>query len=92
MRRSLIAPLSPHEEVALRRIALGLTPTHELSARAIVRLKNLALIEDSEAGLRLTDVGRQRYRTLPGAMPAELPVAQEQLARALARYVEEAKN
>jgi hypothetical protein len=92
MRRSLIAPLSPHEEVALRRIALGLTPTHELSARAIVRLKNLSLIEDSETGLRLTDVGRQRYRTLPGAKAGELPVAQEQLAQILSTYIEEAKH
>lgn len=92
MARSLSAPLSPHEEVALRRIALGLTPTQELSARALVRLKNLSLIEDSEAGLRLTGIGRQRYRALPGAMPSELPVASDQLLQVPATHIEEAKH
>lgn len=43
MGRSLNAPLSTPEEVTLRRIALGLTPTKTLSARAVARLRNLAL-------------------------------------------------
>lgn len=92
MGRSLDAPLSPNEEVALRRIALGLAPKEVLPLRAIVRLKNLALIEDSETGLRLTDVGRRRHAALPGATRAESSSAQEQFTHFLSTYVKEAKN
>lgn len=70
MKRSLNAPLSPHEEVALRRVAQGMGPTDVLSARATARLTSLELIEVSESGMQLTPIGRQRYSALPGVSPA----------------------
>jgi hypothetical protein len=73
MGRSLNALLSQHEEVALRRVALGLAPQEVLSDRAIARLKSLALIEVSESGLRLTQIGRQRYAALPAYRPPRVP-------------------
>jgi hypothetical protein len=92
MGRSLNAPLSPNEEVALRRVALGLAPKEVLPLQAITRLKYLVLIEDSETGLRLTDVGRRRHAALPGVTRAECSSAQEQFASFLSTYVKEAKN
>ncbi|MCA0249963.1 MAG: hypothetical protein LCH93_25400 [Proteobacteria bacterium] len=87
MARSLNAPLSPHEEVALRRVALGLAPNEVLSDRAVARLKSLALIEGSGAGLRLTQIGQQRYSALPGVSVAASAAAQKKLLEALAESV-----
>lgn len=93
MARSLNAPLSPHEEVALRRVALGLAPREILSDRAIVRLRSLALIEVSEEGVRLTPIGQQRYATLPGVSPIANSSAEKRLLQSLmARGADEAKN
>lgn len=66
MGRSLNAPLSPNEEIALRRVALGLGPRGVLTNKVAARLRSLLLIEDSEQGVRLTPVGQQRYLALPG--------------------------
>lgn len=93
MGRSLNALLSPHEEVALRRVALGLAPQEMLSDRATARLKSLALIEVSESGLQLTQIGRQRYAALPGISPAASSLARKAFVQALATSsVDEAKN
>lgn len=93
MGRSLNALLSPHEEVALRRVALGLAPREMLSDRATARLKSLALIEASESGLRLTQIGQQRYSALPGISPAASSLARKPFVQALATSsVDEAKN
>ena len=67
MPRSLDAPLSHTEEVALRRIALGRPPLQELAPRDVMRLKTLSLVEDENGVLKLTEIGRQRYRALPRA-------------------------
>ena len=67
MSRSLDAPLSPNEEVTLRRVALGISPMKDLAPRDLMRLKSLALIEVDAGVARLTDFGRQRYSTLPRA-------------------------
>ena len=67
MSRSLDAPLSPNEEVTLRRVALGISPMKDLAPRALMRLKSLALIEIDAGVARLTDFGRQRYYALPRA-------------------------
>lgn len=93
MARSLNAPLSPHEEVALRRVALGMGPRDVLSARAVARLKSLELIEVSESGVRLTPVGQQRYSALLGVSPAANSAAEKGLLQALVTSgADEAKN
>ncbi len=67
MGRSLSAPLSPNEELTLRRVAIGLSNANDLSTRDLVRLTALALIDPAGDRPRLTDLGRQRYRLLAGA-------------------------
>jgi hypothetical protein len=60
--RSLLAPLSTHEETTLRKIGFGsadpLDPAH------VRRLLQLELIEWAGHRWRLTAVGRQRYEGL----------------------------
>jgi hypothetical protein len=65
MARGRTAPLSPNEEISLRRVALGICQPADLPARDITRLKALALIEEHGAGLRLTPLGRERYLAFP---------------------------
>ena len=67
MSRSLDAPLSPNEEVTLRRVALGISPLKDLAPRDLTRLASLSLVEIDAGVPRLTEVGRQRYRALPRA-------------------------
>jgi hypothetical protein len=64
MDRGLVAPLSPNEEIALRRVAHG---SVDVSARHANRLIKLALIAADDSGLRLTEIGRRRLRDLAGA-------------------------
>jgi hypothetical protein len=73
--RGRTAPLSPNEEVSLRRVAPGISRPADLPARDIRRLKTLSLIEEHGAGLRLTPLGRERYLALPnsGAIYADTP-------------------
>jgi hypothetical protein len=63
--RGLLAPLSPHEEVTLRRVAIGIAKLADLPARDVERLKALLLIEERGGGFRLTSVGRERHLALP---------------------------
>lgn len=67
MLRGQTAPLSPHEEVVLRRVALGVAQSEDLSIRHVRRLEDLALIKRSKTGLELTPLGWSRYRALPRA-------------------------
>ena len=67
MVRGLLAPLSPHEEVTLRRVALGIAQLSDLPAQDVERLKALLLVEEHGAGLRLTPVGKKRYLALPNS-------------------------
>ena len=64
MSSGLAAPLSPEEEIALRRIAYG---SLAISAKVVSRLIGLALVQRTSAGLHLTPLGRQRYNDLPKA-------------------------
>jgi len=66
--RGMLAPLSPHEETALRLLSLGATPDC-LSPRAVARLKHLDLVVDADEGLRLTAAGNARCEAL--GMPAK---------------------
>ena len=60
--RSMLAPLSTHEETTLRKIGFGsaepVEPAH------VRRLLQLELIEWAGYRWRLTVVGRQRYESL----------------------------
>ena len=60
--RSLLAPLSTHEETTLRKIGFGsadlFDPAH------VRRLLQLELIEWAGHRWRLTAVGRRRYESL----------------------------
>jgi hypothetical protein len=64
MIRSLNAPLSPHEEVTLRRVALGVASESDLPERDVARLRSLALVEGRAGRVRLTTTGRSRYESL----------------------------
>jgi hypothetical protein len=65
MERDLKTPLSPHEEVTLRRIGLGISEAKHLLARDVAYLIHLCLVAENEGRLSLTDIGRERYRALP---------------------------
>lgn len=60
--RGMLAPLSPHEETALRRIAFGSEGT--LEPAHIRRLLQLELIEWTDWRWKLTSLGRQRHDAL----------------------------
>ena len=63
MGRGLRAPLSPNEEVALRRIAIGVA---QPLGPEIERLKQLGLVEGAGEALCLSEAGRQRYARWAG--------------------------
>ena len=65
MERGLRAPLSPHEEITLRRVALGISKAKRLPARDVAHLIRLCLIDEKDGRLSLTALGRQRYQGLP---------------------------
>jgi len=60
MERGLLAPLSPNEQTALRRVANGISKPKHLRATSVARLKVLALVEENGGRIRLTPLGRQR--------------------------------
>ena len=70
MERGLIAPLSPNEEKALRRVAHGISKPKHLREVAIVRLKRLSLVEEQDGRIRLTDLGARRFAGDKTAAPA----------------------
>ena len=84
MSRSLNAPLSPNEEITLRRVALGISQMKDLSPRDLVRLKTLSLIEMSDDRLQLTADGRQRYSELPRATTLSESASYDELVGVLA--------
>lgn len=69
MERGLLAPLSPNEEKALRRVAHGISKPKHLRDASIVRLKRLALVEEQEGRIRLTSLGAQRFADGRAVMP-----------------------
>ena len=64
MARGLRAPLSPNEELTLRRVALGIALAKDLPAGDVLRLLHLSLIEDHGERFGLTALGRERYECL----------------------------
>ena len=67
MDRGLSAPLSPNEEVTLRRVALGIARREELRAADLAHLVRLHLVDEIHGRLTLSSLGRQRYQSLPKA-------------------------
>jgi len=72
MDRGLRAPLSPNEEIALRRVAYG---SLDIAARHLERLIRLSLVESYDLGLRLTPVGERRVVAMGGPIVDEKPMA-----------------
>jgi hypothetical protein len=64
MAHGLRAPLSPNEELTLRRVALGVALAKDLRAGDVLRLLSLGLIEDRGDHFDLTALGRERYEHL----------------------------
>ena len=62
MQRGLLAPLSPNEQTALRRVARGISKPKHSRATSVERLKQQALVEEREGRIRLTELGQQRCR------------------------------
>ena len=54
----LLAPLSPQEEIALRRVALG---SFVVDAQAASRLIGMVLLQRTSSGLRLTPLGQRHF-------------------------------
>ena len=63
MHRGLLAPLSPNELTALRRVASGISKPKHLRAASVARLKVLALVEEHDGRIRLTPLGEARCQT-----------------------------
>ena len=70
MERGLLAPLSPNEEKALRRVAHGISKPKHLRDASIARLKRLALVEEQDGRIRLTELGAQRFAGGQAVAPA----------------------
>ena len=64
MNRGMLAPLSPNELTALRRVANGISKPKQLRDTSVARLKLLALVEESEGLVRLTALGERRCSEL----------------------------
>jgi len=91
MDRGLIAPLSPNEEITLRRVAHGIAKTDALHPSHLARLKRLALIEDRDGTLFVTQVGRRRLANSPVARLDNAPVAIDDNVAALAKALKVTK-
>ena len=85
--RGFLAPLSPHEEVTLRRVAIGIAKLADLPARDVERLKALLLIEEDRGGLRLTPVVRERYLALPKSAGISESDAPSKLVSKMSEFV-----
>ena len=68
MERGLLIELSPNEETALQRVAQGLMLTDDMEQHHLVRLKLLALIDETGTDFKLTALGIQRL-ALRGKAP-----------------------
>jgi hypothetical protein len=75
MERGLLAPLSPNEATALRRVANGITKPKHLRSSSVERLKQLALVEESDGRIRLTALGQQRCLAEEAASRPQAPAA-----------------
>ena len=72
-------------------MALGIANPADLPARDVERLKALMLVEEHETTLRLTAVGRQRYRGLPNSAAFDSGAPDETLAK-MAEFISKARD
>lgn len=87
MLRGQTAPLSPNEEITLRRIALAMVSPEELPARAVARLQALALVKRVGDTIVLTPLGRARYEALPSATTPPVETPNEVFRQSLEAFV-----
>lgn len=92
MVRALLAPLSPHEEVTLRRVALGIASPTDLPAQDVERLKALLLVEEHGTGLRITPVGKKRYLALPNSSAVFDTDAPDEALAKMAEFISKARG
>jgi hypothetical protein len=69
MERGLLVELSPNEETALQRIAQGMMLIVDMESHHLLRLKQLALIEETGTDFKLTALGRRRLEMRGTAPP-----------------------
>jgi len=81
--RGILAPLSPNEEITLRRVALGFGGRDRLPAEHVQRLEQLALVEEADGALRLTELGLQRYASLDRPVKWHSDTAVQDISRLL---------
>jgi hypothetical protein len=81
--RGILAPLSPHEEITLRRVALGFGRRDLLPEQHVRRLEQLALVDGADGVLRLTELGLQRYASLERPVKWDSDTAAEEVSRLL---------
>ncbi len=91
MDRGLVAPLSPNEEVTLRRVAYGVVVAKALQPRHLTRLRSLALIEDRDGALSITKLGQQRLANSPVARLDKSPIEVDDTVTALAKALKVTK-
>ena len=91
MDRGLVAPLSPNEEITLRRVAHGVVEVKTLLPAHLSRLKNLALIEELAGALSVTDLGQQRLSTLSVGRLDTAPIALDASVVSLAKALKVTK-
>jgi hypothetical protein len=89
MARVLSAPLSPREEVTLRRVALGITSLNDLPTAHLMRLEQLGLIKLDGDRANLTRVGEAHYQSLPRAAVSNSEGRSSQLVRVLVRHIQQ---
>ena len=90
--RGLVAPLSPNEEVTLRRMAIGVAKSAELPLRDVRRLKALLLVVETDGDLRLTPAGRERYLALPNSAGNFKPGTADELVSKMAEFVSKGRR
>ena len=86
--RGLLAPLSPHEEVTLRHVALGIANPADLAARDVERLRALMLVEEHETTLRrsrLESNAIATFRTVPPSTQAHPTQPLEKMAEFISK-------
>lgn len=82
--KGLLAQLSPNEEVALRRVALGIGDG--VARHHVRRLHSLDLIDGEGPLCQLTLLGRQRFEALPRPQKWVGDGTPEEVAAILSRF------
>jgi hypothetical protein len=92
MARGLLAPLSPNEELALRRIASGQGRLASLASRDVEHLRKLDLIEEVGDRLQLTAIGWDRYARFDKTSPLRGSESADKINAALVTFFSNARR